>query len=346
MPFRARPRTGGDTVRSRMLALQRRQSRSALGSLRDRQVSQATLVRYRRAVAQFFDWLEALSVPIPDTTVGFDSLLASYAESLWQEGEPKALLASTLCGLTLEVRSLHGRLQAAWHMHATWAKLEPGKSAPPLTPRLAQAFAGGFLLRGDLRTACMVMLGFHCLLRNCEFMKLRIMDISIFPGGQGQLRLLHTKIGQRLGITEQVSVTDPWILEWLPAFLRAFPHTGCCMQLTDGQFRRTWSQIRAELGLPGAYTPYGIRRGGATHYFQKCASFSFASDRGRWSTKRATRIYVTCALQDMAALTLTSGEADHMAAALNHLRPRLERMTPQAAKRGRSTVCGALVPAR
>ena len=60
----------------------------------------------------------------------------------------------------------------------------------------------------------MIILGFHCLMRNCEFMKLRIMDISIFPGGQGQLRLLHTKIGQRLGITELV---EKKILE---AFLR------------------------------------------------------------------------------------------------------------------------------
>ena len=252
MPRRGPSRGGGDTVRSRMLVQQRRQSRSVLGSLRDRQVSQATLVRYRQAVAQFFDWMQAHGHSVPDTTVGFDNMLASYAECLWQEGESRGLLASALCGLTLEVRSLHGRLKAAWHMHATWLKLEPSRRAPPLTPRLAQAFAGGFLLRGDVRTAGMIMLGFHCLMRNCEFMKLRIMDISIFPGGQGQLRLLHTKIGQRLGITEQVSVTDPWILEWLPAFLKAFPHTGRCMQLTDGQFRRTWSQIRAELGLPGA----------------------------------------------------------------------------------------------
>jgi hypothetical protein len=344
MPRRGPSRGGGDTVRSRMLVQQRRQSRSVLGSLRDRQVSQATLVRYRQAVAQFFDWMQAHGHSVPDTTVGFDNMLASYAECLWQEGESRGLLASALCGLTLEVRSLHGRLKAAWHMHATWLKLEPSRRAPPLTPRLAQAFAGGFLLRGDVRTAGMIMLGFHCLMRNCEFMKLRIMDISIFPGGQGQLRLLHTKIGQRLGITEQVSVTDPWILEWLPAYTRAFPHTGCCMQLTDGQFRRTWSQIRAELGLPVAFTPYGIRRGGATHFFQECGSFSLVSDRGRWSTERATRIYVTSALQDLAALSLTGPEADRMAAALCHLRPRLERMTPQAAKRGRSTF-EVLVPA-
>ena len=93
--------------------------------------------------------MEAHGFAVLDTMVRFDSLLASYAECLWQEGEPRALLASALCGLPLEVRSLHGHLQAAWHMHATWVKFGPSRRAPPLTPRLAHAFAaGGFCCAG------------------------------------------------------------------------------------------------------------------------------------------------------------------------------------------------------
>ena len=70
-------------MRSRMLVQQGRQSRRVIGPLRDRPVSKTTLVRYRRAVAQFFDWMEVYSFAVRDTTVGFDSLLASYAEGLW-----------------------------------------------------------------------------------------------------------------------------------------------------------------------------------------------------------------------------------------------------------------------
>ena len=220
-------------------------------------------------------------------------------------------------------------------MHATWLKLEPARRAPPLTPRLAQAFAGGFLMRGHVTTAAAIILGFHCLLRNCEFMQFRCMDISIFPGEtRGQLRLINTKIGQRLGITEQVSVTDTWVLSWLALFQRAMPHTAKCVRMNDYEFRRVWAEVRTELHLPPSFTPYGIRRGGATNFFQECGSFSLTSDRGRWGTERATRIYVTSALQDLAALQEVAPEVNRLAASLKLLRVALERMTPQAARRG------------
>ena len=132
-------------------------------------------------------------------------------------------------------------------------------------------------------------------------------------------------------------MTDSWVLSWLPLFQRAMPHTGKCVSMTDCQFRQVWSQVRAELRLPDAFTPYGIRRGGATHFFQECASFSLTSDRGRWGTERATRLYVTSALQDLAAQTLTSPEVERLAASLSQLRVALQRMIPQAAKRGRGS---------
>ena len=276
-----------------------------------------------------------MDLPTPSDCVSFDTLLTRFADALWQEGEPRGLLANVLCGLTHEVPSLHGRLHAAWRLHATWLKLEPASRAPPLTARLAQAFAGGFLKRGHVMEAGAIILGFHCLLRNCEFMQLRCMDISIFPGlTRGQLRLVHTKIGQRLGITEQVSVTDDWVLTWLAQYRRARAHTARCVRLNDYEFRRIWSQVRSELRLPDAFTPYGVRRGGATHFFQECGSFSLTSDRGRWGTERATRIYVTSALQDLAALEEVGPQVNRLAASLQQLHVALERMTPQAAKSG------------
>jgi integrase len=322
--------------RSRARTVQERQlERRALGSLRDRQLSQKTLKRYRLHVKQFFRWMAAEGYDVPGDTVAFDNMLAHYAEVLWQEGESRGHLSAVLCGLAHDVPSLRGSLSAAWRQYHAWLRLEPAARAPPLTPLLIQAFAGGFLRKGHVAAAASLMLGYHCLLRTCEFMSIRGMDLSVFAGtGQGQLRLLHTKIGQRLGITEQVAVTDPWIMSWAQLLLDAVPPTGTLLGMAPWRFRQVWHQVRAELGLPDHFAPYGMRRGGATHYFQQCTSFSLVSDRGRWSTERATRIYVTSALQDQATLLLTSPLLQAAAALLRRLPEQLRRMSPQAAERG------------
>ena len=103
MPRGPRSRGGGDQARQRHTAAQRRLVRSRLGPLRDRQVTAQTLGNYRRATAQFFRWLDAMQLPTPSDCVSFDNLLARFAQELWQEGEPRGLLANVLCGLTLEV---------------------------------------------------------------------------------------------------------------------------------------------------------------------------------------------------------------------------------------------------
>ena len=52
------------------------------------------------------------------------------------------------------------------------------------------------------------------------------------------------------------------------------------------------------LKIPAKFTPYGLRRGGATGLFRRTGSFDTVCDRGRWGNVSACRIYVTTALQD------------------------------------------------
>ena len=94
MPTGPRSRGGGDSARQRITAAQRRLVRSRLGPLRDRRVTAVTLGRYREATAQFFRWLDAMGLQTPNDCVSFDNLLARFADALYQEGEPRGLLAS------------------------------------------------------------------------------------------------------------------------------------------------------------------------------------------------------------------------------------------------------------
>ena len=52
--------------------------------------------------------------------------------------------------------------------------------------------------------------------------------------------------------------------------------------------------------MPSRYTPYGLRRGGATAMFQYCGSFDRVMDQGRWGSLAACRLYITTALNELA----------------------------------------------
>ncbi len=76
-----------------------------------------------------------------------------------------------------------------------------------------------------------------------------------------------------------------------------------CAQLIGvypDKFRKIWAKARKAVGLPGTYTSYSLRRGGATALFQHTGSFAKVAERGRWATERATRVYINQALADIA----------------------------------------------
>ena len=60
-----------------------------------------------------------------------------------------------------------------------------------------------------------------------------------------------------------------------------------------------WSKARAAVRIPQKYTPYSLRRGGATALFQWTGSFDVVADKGRWASLQALRLYVTTSLAEL-----------------------------------------------
>ena len=89
--------------------------------------------------------------------------------------------------------------------------------------------------------------------------------------------------------------------KWLVGRLRRWASTlargETIMQCSPVRFRWVWAQARKELRVPERYTPYGLRRGGATSCFRDTSSFDRVADRGRWGSVSACRLYVTTSLQ-------------------------------------------------
>lgn len=124
------------------------------------------------------------------------------------------------------VPSLKGKLHVVGQTRRAWERSELAQHAPPLKATLARAFAGRFIaMQGPAAAAC-ILLGFHGFLRATELFSVRVTDLTVINARLSQLRLHNTEIGQRLVVTEQVSIDDEWILSWTA-------HLKACSPLAD-----------------------------------------------------------------------------------------------------------------
>ena len=275
-------------------------ARYGMGPLRDRVVRPRTLQQYKKAVKDFYKWQRVNGLVVPSTVLEFDTLLTHWVECIYSEGESKALLANALSGLAHLVPALKGRLNASWRLYHTWCRTEPVKQAPPLTVAMAQCMAGAFVEMDEPEIAVLVLLAHHCVLRTNEMLDLRSTDASSI-GARILLVLRETKIGQRIGIHQEVAIKDPWLVPRVRWLLLQRPKGALLLPCTPDRFRKLWAKARRRCLLPREYTPYSLRRGGATCQFQLAGSFAKVAERGRWTSERAVRIYVNKALADMAA---------------------------------------------
>ncbi len=275
---------------------QRAAARGKRGRLRDLVVTTRTLKLYRAATAEFYRWCRREGIGTPRDALTFDSVVSQWAEALWQEGDMKCLLNRGLCGLAHLVPALRGRLPGSWRLYNAWSRTEERRQAPPIELLLAQAFAGYFVSAGESGAALCILAAHDCILRNAEFYELRTGDV-VASQQSLLLSLRDTKIGQRLGVTQQVLCGNKWLKGRLRHWTGTLPRGETIMQCSPVRFRWIWAQARKELRVPERYTPYGLRRGGATTCFRATSSFDRVADRGRWGSVAACRLYVTTSLQ-------------------------------------------------
>ena len=200
-------------VAARARKAERQRQRSRAGPLRDRRIKAVTLGRYRRHLRWFFKWCRCEGHD-PLSKLHLDMVCSAYAECLYQEGETKSVLANTLSAVVHFVPALKGHLKAAWGLYAVWHREEPEMQCPAIDVLTAQAIAGAMVYRGHHRAAVCTLLAHHCCLRTVEMLSLATTDVLL--GAKRSLLILRaTKIGQRMGVDEEVIVHDEFLLQWL-----------------------------------------------------------------------------------------------------------------------------------
>ena len=246
----------------------------------------------------FFNWCSAVGVVVPRTTEEFDFTLMNYAECLWAEGDSLSQLSYLLSALHHYVKNLKHRLNGAWKMHSTWRREEPSRKAAPFTTLMAQALAGYFVHAGLLDVAIVLLLAFTCMLRAGEFMSVLAGDFAV-GNHVVIITLKDTKIGSRTGAVEQTSTSEKWLVPRLKLLLSQRAPGDRLMSMPPHRFRKLFNEGRKAIGLPASYSPYSLRRGGATALFRQTGSYNIVSTKGRWSTEKAMRGYINTALQSL-----------------------------------------------
>ena len=155
----------------------------------------------------------------------------------------------------------------------------------------------------------LLLLGFDCLLRTGELLELTGLDFSMGPSS-AIVRIRLGKSGQRHGAQEMVSPTDPSILEFLRIFLAERRLQGALASPIWTQspscFRKRFNELMGIFGMSQlCFRPYSLRRGGATAFFTRCQSMEATLLRGRWSSSKVAKIYISDALAHLPSIKMS-----------------------------------------
>jgi integrase len=184
-------------------------------------------------------------------------------------------------------------LKVSHKVFALMRKKVPPKGAWPLTRRLVEGVAGGFVALGAPRGGLGVMFAFSTLLRVGELLKVGWEhlylpdDLNTF----GTVYLSATKAGE----SQWVPITDLALIRLLRSLKAELgnPTTGPVFPLTYDAFRRLFRSALTLCRLSLEYfRTHSLRRGGATLLLQETRSVEEVMLVGRWRSLSSARLYL------------------------------------------------------
>ena len=296
-------RAVGWKLHSRRTRAERVRDRKSI-ILYDVSISKATQNRYFWALKKLLPFISAVS-----SLLELDEAITNWIQRCFERGEPLHIISDALCGLQHQEPWVKRNIPMAWKLFGVWRKLESPGRAPPLTRDIIYSWANYAIEHHDIKFAGLILLGFFALLRTGELLKVRSKDL-LLDDNNGIVTLYGTKTGQRDNVGEMVSFDDFLTLETLKILQQLqrerhmenvpiWHHSAQCFRT---QFQRYCQRFDL---LQHQFRPYSLRRGGATWVFQQTGSMEVALVKGRWSSSRVARIYISDALSYLPGLTFT-----------------------------------------
>lgn len=127
------------------------------------------------------------------------------------------------------------------------------------------------------------------------------------------LNLSLTKTGARLAMDEGISLHDVALAKLISVATADIRRDERIVSLTEAEFRAQFRRLVLFLNLdPTIYTPYSLRRGGATDFYKQTQDFGKCMVVGRCADLKTARIYIQEAHAAVAKLQQPKKEMERM----------------------------------
>ena len=260
-------------------------------SLRFIGLQKRTIRSYKLALSGFFEYLDDENISLPKTYHELDNLLASYIELMYLDDRPVTYAGHLLSALKRFFPRVRHHIPLAKQYFVNWKSSQRISQAVPMPAIVCMSLASVAHAARNTPLAALLLLSYLALLRTGEIATLRMSNLSWDTSSHIIIVALpNTKTAR--AAAESVLVKDPY----LPYLLEYIKRNYSTDRLWPGSvpaFRKALRLLCAHLGVQDYnFTPYSIRRGGASQAFASGITFDSLLQRGRWQSIKTARIYL------------------------------------------------------
>ena len=264
-----------------------------------------TIRAYRAALERFTAFTKHERLPLR-TKSHLDFAIGEYLNTLYQEGDSLAQGGHFLSGLKRFRPELRFHLPSSSQYFRNWQRIHRPERAVPISWQLLQALAAICLELDRPAVALMLYVGFFCFLRTAEMLSLQCHHL-VLHDRKPQLAIIVPFAKTSNGNPQVLTFQDALVHRLAHSVLQTLPKDAYLWAPSWGSFRKFWSDLLAILSFSSEdYTPYGIRRGGATWHFLETASMDMTLHKGRWTTSKVARQYIDSGTLAMAKMVWTA----------------------------------------
>eukprot|EP00435_Cladocopium_sp_Y103_P072729 s88_g41.t1 len=273
-------------------------------SLRFAGLHPRTLRAYRLAIDRFLKFVRKRKLRI-DKPRQLDRQISEFIDVSYQEGEPISYSGHLLSAVKRFHPHLRFKLVESSQFFRNWQRNYVPHRAVPASWPLVEALMGRAFRAQQPLFALLLGLGYNCLLRTTEILGLTHNHVMFHPNNRGLSVILPgSKTSQ--GNPQVLLVSDTQLVQLARRYIKP-ESTRLLWRQGSYQFRQLFARLLQELGFsPDDYTPYCLRRGGATWFFQTSLSMDAVVARGRWACNKTAKQYVDEGTMQLAHVSWSS----------------------------------------
>jgi hypothetical protein len=245
---------------------------------------------YCKALHHFFLHLRTKKARVPGSIPALDKALASYMNHMYMEGEPIGYAGHLLSAIKRFYPPCRNFLFRSRQWHNNWQREYVPTRAKPFPWLMVRGIVATALLDQDQAFAFVTLLAYRRFLRTNEFLSLRCSDIAKFDTKTLVISLINTKTSG--SFDESVTVDDMFLAKWHRNLLQTREPDELIFSEGAAAYNEKLQSYLQLLRVTDKYTPYSLRRGGATQFYMRTRSLDQTKIVGRWRDQRTCRIYL------------------------------------------------------